>query len=91
MRVCGGDERVGDARARFGEEVSVPIARHANRRVPEVRLHLFKVPSCGDEQCRARVAEVVKPDAGESRGVDRSRVVTVSEVVVVDRTAPRVQ
>jgi hypothetical protein len=53
-------EGVRDGRTRFGEQVAVAIARDADRRVPEVGLHLLEVPARGDEQRRARVAEIVE-------------------------------
>ena len=85
-RFCKGRvERVSERGARFGEEVSVPITRDSDRRVTEVRLHLFEMAAGGDEERRARVPQVVESNVPEAGPLPGAFVVTAPEVVMMDR------
>src|SRR5256885_16965889 len=50
----------------------------------QIGLHTLEVPARGDQQRRARVAKVVEADTEQLRRLDRRRVVTVPEVVMMD-------
>ena len=53
-------EVVGELLARLREQVPVPVARHPDRAVAEVRFDFLHVPAVGDEQRRAGVPQVVE-------------------------------
>jgi hypothetical protein len=52
--------------------------------VPEVSLHLLEVPARGDEQRRARVAQIVEAHAEQLGRLDGRRVLATTKVVMMD-------
>lgn len=62
-RLKDGLEPIGDRLTGTGEEVAVAVAGDRNGAVPEVLFHLLHVPTVGNEDGSAGVAQIVEPEA----------------------------